>query len=115
MTPSKVVVSFSQKGIYTEFVDSGGHKWSLERYANMVARTAFHNTYNEVRTSTMKEENLYTVLVTSHPVHGLLAHTVKERSLISDQSMKLDSGYPSAYEFGYGETAGHVGINCGHL
>lgn len=111
----KVVVSFSQKGIYTEFVDSGGHKWSLERYANMVARTAFHNTYNEVRTSTMKEENLYTVLVTSHPRSRVACAYCQGKVIDIRPINEADSGYPSAYEFGYGEPAGHRGINCKHL
>ena len=63
----KAVMDVYEQGLPSEFIDKAGRVWNIERYAETVARNAMQNTYNKVRTARMEQEELYTVLVSSHP------------------------------------------------
>lgn len=111
----KTVVDWSKEGIRSTFIDKGGHTWSMERYVDMVMRTTLQRTYNEVRSSRMAEYDVHTVLVSSHskarPACAYCQGTVVDLR----PPGRNTSGYRSVYEFGYGEPAGHRGINCTHM
>ena len=110
----KAVMEVFEKGLPSDFWDKAGRNWSIERYAEAVTRTAMHNTYNEVRTARMEQEELYTVLVSSHPRSREACSYCQGKVIDIRPIGQADSGYPSAYEFGYGTPAGHRGINCRH-
>lgn len=112
---AETVIKWADRGIETAFIDRGGHVWSLERYADTVVRSTVNRTYNELRTSRMDEYGSYLVLVSTVPdpreacshIQGKIA-TIKEPS-------QNDTGYPSIYDFGYGEPDGLRGIHCRHM
>ena len=110
----KAVMEVFERGLPSEFWDKAGRNWSIERYAEAVTRTAMQNTYNEVRTARMEQEELYTVLVSSHPRSREACSYCQGKVIDIRPIGQADSGYPSAYEFGYGTAGGHRGINCRH-
>ena len=110
----KAVMDVYERGLPSEFIDKAGRVWNVERYAETVARNAMQNTYNKVRTARMEEEELYTVLVSSHPRAREACSYCQGKVIDIRPIGQNTSGYPSAYEFGYGTPAGHRGINCRH-
>lgn len=110
----KAVMDVYERGLPSEFIDKAGRVWNVERYAETVARNAMQNTYNKVRTARMEKEELYTVLVSSH-IRAREACSYCQGKVIDIRPIgENTSGYPSAYEYGYGTPAGHRGINCRH-
>lgn len=110
----KAVMEVYEKGLPSEFWDSAGRNWSVERYAEAVTRSAMQNTYNDVRTARMEQEELYTVLVSSHPKSREACSYCQGKVIDIRPIGENTSGYPSAYEYGYGTPAGHRGVNCKH-
>ena len=110
----KAVMEVYEKGLPSNFWDKAGRNWNIERYAETVTRSAMQNTYNKVRTARMEEEELFTVLVSSHPRSREACSYCQGKVIDIRPIGENTSGYPSAYEFGYGTPAGHRGINCRH-
>lgn len=109
------VMDVYDKGLPSTFYDSAGRSWNIERYAEVVTRSAVQNVYNDVRTARMTEEELYTVLVSSHPKSREACSYCQGKVIDIRPIGENTSGYPSAYEYGYGTPAGHRGVNCRHL
>lgn len=110
----RAVMDVYDQGLPSEFIDKAGRTWNVERYAETVARNAMQNTYNKVLTARMEKEELYTVLVSSHPRAREACSYCQGKVIDIRPIGENTSGYPSAYEFGYGTPAGHRGINCSH-
>ena len=109
------VKELADKGITSGFIDRGGHHWSIERYSETVLRSIMQETYNTARTERMKELGRYTVLVSSHPKSREACARCQGKVVDIRPIAEATDGYPSIYEFGYGEPAGHRGINCSHM
>lgn len=110
------VIKWVQHGLNTNLVDKAGRNWSLEGYSRMLINTAAHNTYNDVRMSAMHDYEVGTAVMSSHmasreacaPIQGRVVNTVPHGSPI------FVPGYPTIYDYGYGEPSGTQGVNCHH-
>lgn len=110
------VVKWINSGIKTNLVDKGGHNWSLEGYSRMVINSTAHNTFNQVRLSTMSDYDVTLATMSSHasarpacaPIQGKIVNLVPE----SDE--RYDSRYDSIYNHEYGKASGTQGANCRH-
>lgn len=111
---AETVIKWDQKGIDTAFVDRGGHRWSLERYADTVIRSTVNRTYNELRLSRMGDYGVDLVLVNSYP-DARPACSAIQGKVASMSRPSSHPDYPSIYEFGYGRPDGIRGINCRHI
>lgn len=108
-------VDFAAKqGLPSQFTDSGGRAWGIDRYAEMRIKTALQNTYNDLTASRMAEEGIYTVLVSVfHRARDACA-PIQGKVVDIRPKEEADSGYPSIYDYGYGRPEGHRGCNCRH-
>ncbi|WP_010054061.1 phage minor capsid protein [Carnobacterium maltaromaticum] len=108
------VMQWAKKGVESNFIDKGGHTWSLERYVDTVMRSTLNRTYNELRTSRMAEYGINTVIMST--VYDSAARCAFCQGKVLDMRpiSQNDSEYPSIYEFGYGKPGGTLGINCRH-
>ncbi|MTN76935.1 capsid protein, partial [Turicibacter sanguinis] len=79
-----------------------------------VLRSTMQRIYNEVRTARMDEYDCHTVLVTSLPQARIACAHCQGQVIDVRSPEQADSGYPSAYLFGYGTPGGHRGVNCRH-
>src|SRR5690625_1884418 len=112
---AETVIEWSRKGIDTAFIDRGGHTWHLERYAETVIRSTVNRTYNELRMSRMQEYDVDLVLVSALPDPRDICGQIQGKVASMKEPSQNDSGYPSIYEFGYGNPGGIRGINCRHM
>jgi len=111
---AETVIKWSDKGIDTGFVDKGGRRWQLEQYADTVLRSTVNNTYNDLRTSRMKEHEIDLVLVNSYADPRPSCSRI-QGNVCSMSNPSSDPKYPSIYEFGYGTPSGIRGVNCRHI
>jgi len=110
------VVKWINSGIKTNLVDKGGHNWSLEGYSRMVINSTAHNTFNQVRLSTMSEYDVKLATMSSHaaarpacaPIQGKIVN------LVPESDINYDSRYDSIYNHDYGKASGTQGANCRH-
>lgn len=110
------VVKWINSGIKTNLVDRGGHNWSLEGYSRMVINSTAHNTFNQVRLSTMSEYDVTLATMSSHaaarpacaPIQGKIVN------LVPGSDERYDSRYDSIYNHDYGKASGTQGANCRH-
>lgn len=112
---TETIVEWSNKGLKTGFVDKGGHTWNLERYAEGAIRTTVNNVYNDLRMERMEEYGLDLVLVSSLPDPRDACSHIQGKVATLKEPAENDTGYPSIYEFGYGEPWGLRGISCRHM
>lgn len=110
---TETVIKWSKKGIETSFVDRGGHTWHLEHYADTVIRSTTNRAYNDLRLSRMDEYDVHLVLVSSLP--DAREACSKIQGQVATMRKTATDGYPSIYDFGYGEPDGIRGINCRHI
>lgn len=110
---AETVIKWSKKGIETSFVDRGGHTWHLEHYADTVIRSTTNRTYNDLRLSRMDDYGVHLVLVSSLP--DAREACSKIQGQVATMRKTATDGYPSIYDFGYGEPDGIRGINCRHI
>lgn len=101
------VKQWAAKGVPSTFVDKGGHTWSMERYTRTVLKSTNARIYNDLRTSRMAEYGVYTVLVGTKPKARPIC-ALCQGKVLDTRPVSL-SGYPSAYEYGYGTPGGHRG------
>lgn len=111
---AETVIRWADKGIETTFIDRGGNRWYLERYADTVIRSTVNRTYNELRISRMDEHGVDLVLVSSLPDPREACSHIQGK-VASIKNPSSNPRFPSIYEFGYGEPWGLRGINCRHL
>lgn len=104
-------------GLPTNLVDKAGRRWSLEGYTNTVLQSTAHNTYNQVRLSTMSQFDVKLATMSSHasarpacaPIQGRIVN------LIPAGSKGYVSKYDSIYNHDYGKASGTQGANCRHI
>lgn len=111
---TETTVKWANTGITTGFIDRGGNAWSLERYVSMVIHSTFNRAYREARISRMDEYDIHTVLITSLPDPREICAQIQGKVASTLPVDENDTGYPSIYEFGYGDPGGLFGINCRH-
>src|SRR5690625_4842161 len=103
---TETIVEWSNSGLRTGFVDRGGHTWNLERYAESSIRTTVNDVYNDLRMERMDEYGLDLVLVSSLPDPRDACSHIQGKVATLKRPEDNDTGYPSVYEFGYGEPWG---------
>lgn len=108
------VLQWADKGVPSTFIDKGGNTWSMERYTRTVLRSTNSRVYNDLRTTRMADYDVHTVLVGSKPKARNACIPCQGEVIDTRTPMQATSGFPSAYEFGYGRPEGHRGINCTH-
>lgn len=108
----KTIIQWANKGIPSTFTDKGGNVWSLERYVDMVLKSTLNDTYNHLRTERMSEYGIHTVIMTT--VYDAAERCAYCQGKVLDMRNPSESDYPSIYDYGYGQKAGTLGINCRH-
>lgn len=108
----KTILQWADKGIPSSFVDKGGNIWSLERYVDMVLKSTLNDTYNQLRTERMADYGIHTVIMTT--VYDAAERCAHCQGKVLDMRNPSESEYPSIYNYGYGQKAGTLGINCRH-
>lgn len=102
---------WAEKGIPT-ITDVSGRKWSVESYVPMITRTMSNQVSNQMQEARMDDHDIDLVEVSSHmgarPRCAPFQGRVYSRSGTSDK-------YPPFSSTSYGEPAGLLGINCGHV
>src|SRR5699024_4861574 len=83
--------------------------------AESVIRTTTNSVYNDLRTERMEEYGLDLVLVSSLPDPREICSHIQGKVATLKETAVNDTGYPSIYEFGYGEPSGIRGVNCRHM
>jgi len=111
---TETTIKWADRGIGTGFVDRGGNVWGLERYVRTVINSTFNRTYREARISRMDDYDINTVLITSLPDPREACSQIQGKVASTLPMAQNDTGYPSIYEFGYGDAGGIFGINCRH-
>ena len=109
------VMSLANKGIPSGFVDRGGNRWSLRRYAETTIRTTVNRTYNELRMNRMQEFGVNLVVVSSLPDPREICSKIQGKVASIDEPAQNNTNYPSIYDYGYGTPGGLRGINCRHM
>ncbi len=112
---AETTVKWANSGVMTGFIDRGGNPWSLERYISTVIKSTVNRTYNDLRMSRMSEYDVNTVVVTTVPDPRNICSQIQGKVASILPIDENDTGYPSVYEFGYGEPSGIRGINCRHM
>lgn len=111
------IYKWRDKGIKTVLVDKGGHNWSLDSYTRMVMDTTTSRVFNEARMQSMKEYDTVLAVMSSHPAARPACAPIQGKvvCIVPDTDSRYEKGYPSIYDYGYGEPAGTQGINCSHM
>ena len=115
----EVVMEWTRKGLPSEFIDKGGHVWSIDRYARTVIQSTTYRVYNEMRVMASEEFGVDTFYMSHHeaarPACAPIQGTVVTKRAQGFESGDKEIGYvPSLYDYGWGEPAGTLGINCRH-
>lgn len=105
-----------KSGLKTNLVDKAGHNWSLEGYSRMVINSTAHNTFNQVRLSTMSEFDVTLAAMSSHSASRPACAPIQGKvvNLVPESDRRFNPKYDTIYNYGYGEPAGTQGINCHH-
>lgn len=111
------VYRWSDKGIPTMLTDKSGRGWSLEGYARTVVTTNTRQVFNDLRKQTMDVNGVHLAKMSWHacaretcaPIQGEIVN------MVPTSSPDYDKRYDTIYNHGYGEPAGTMGINCGHV
>ncbi|KYG28172.1 phage minor capsid protein [Alkalihalobacillus trypoxylicola] len=111
---TQTVIEWGEKGLDSGFKDKGGRIWNVQTYAESVIRTSVNNTYNDLRTSRMRDYDIDLVLVNSYP-DAREACSQIQGNVCSMSNPSSNPNYPSIYEFGYGTPGGIRGVNCRHI
>jgi len=110
----RVVQEQVARGIPSSFIDKGGNLWSIERYMNMVLRSTYNRTYNEIRMERMADFDVHTVLVSALDDPAPRCSEV-QGTVVDMRENPPTNEFRSIYDFGYGEPGGTLGINCRHM
>lgn len=112
---TETINKWQNKGLASGFVDKAGRTWSVEAYARAVITSTVNRTYNDLRTSRMDEYGVHTVLVSSLPDPRDACSKIQGEVVSMRQPHEDTEGYPSIWDYGYGEPWGVRGVNCRHL
>lgn len=110
----RTILEWTSRGIQSTFVDKGGHIWSMERYLDIVLKSTFNRTYNDLRLQRMNEFDVHTVIMGTVPDAAERCARCQGQMLDMRPTGENISGYISIFEFGYGEPDGTQGIGCRH-
>lgn len=111
---SKIINSYISNGLQSGYIDRAGRKWQIDTYMDGVLRNTYNKVFNDVRTSGMFENGIYTVKMSVVPNCALRCSNCQGRILDMREPENADSGYPSIYNFDYGLAGGTLGCNCRH-
>ena len=114
------IKEFSEKGL-PGFVDRSGREWAPESYLNMDIRTTVNNVAHESQFARMDDYGADLIEVSSHagarprcaPYQGRVYSRSGRSGYVEDANGNRVFYSPWAGT-SYGETAGLLGINCGH-
>lgn len=107
----KTVKEWAASGV-PSIVDRAGRQWTTEAYSNMVIRTNTTRVATEVQFKRAEEYGADLIEVSAHAGARPLCAPYQGRIYsLSGTSEK----YPAFSSTSYGEPAGLLGINCGHL
>lgn len=111
------IMQWQDKGMKTSLIDKGGHQWSLEGYTRTVLTSTSSRVFNDVRIQSMKEFDSVLATMTSHPAAREACSHIQGKvvCLVPTSDSRYMRAYPSIYDYGYGEPAGTMGINCQHM
>lgn len=117
----RAVIDMAQNGL-TGFTDRAGRNWSPEAYVSMDIRTTAHNVAHQAVFNRCDEYGCNLVEVSSHagarplcePYQGGIFDRNDGSGFIKDGSGKLLPYRPWS-STSFGEPAGLLGINCGHM
>lgn len=112
---TETIVRWQEKGLASGFVDKGGRVWSVENYARTTITSTVNRAYNDLRMSRMDEYGVHTVLVSSLPDPRDACSKIQGEVVSMRQPHEDTEGYPSIWDYGYGEPWGVRGISCRHL
>lgn len=111
------ILQWQDKGLQSALIDKGGHHWSLEGYTRTVLTSTANRVYNDIRVQTMKEYNTVLCVMTSHPASREACAPIQGKvvNIVPASDPRYDPEFDTIYNHGYGEPAGTLGINCGHM
>jgi len=109
----RALLEQAQRGIPSSFVDKRGNRWSMERYLNMVLRSTYNRTYNEIRMERMADFDVHTVLVSALDDPAPRCSEV-QGTVVDMRENPPTNEFRSIYDFGYGDANGVLGVNCRH-
>lgn len=103
-------------GMGLTITDRAGNQRSVESYVRTTMNTTVARTYNDARMSSMKDYDTVLAVMTSHPAARPACSEIQGQvvCVVSTFDDRYVDGYPSIYDYGYGEPSGCFGINCGH-
>ena len=107
----RTIREWAETGV-PSIVDKANRQWTTEAYANMVIRTNVRRVTTEVQMQRAQEYDSDLIEVSSHAGARPLCAPYQGRVFsLSGKSEK----YPPFSSTSYGEPAGLLGINCGHI
>ncbi|XRJ96332.1 phage minor capsid protein [Latilactobacillus sakei] len=111
------IYKWRNKGIETNLIDKGGHRWSLEGYTRTVLTSTAHRTFNDVRLQSMKDFNSPLAVMSSHPAAREACAYIQGDvvNVVSPIDERFNPKYDSIYNHGYGTPGGTQGVNCSHM
>lgn len=111
------ILQWQDKGLQSALIDKGGHHWSLEGYTRTVLTSTANRVYNDIRVQTMKEYDTVLCVMTSHPASREACAPIQGKvvNIVPASDPRYDPEFDTIYNHGYGEPAGTLGINCGHM
>lgn len=104
------------KGMGLTVTDRAGRERSVESYVRTMMNTTVARTYNDARMNSMKEFDTVLAIMTSHPAARPACAQIQGQivCVVSPMDDRYVEGYPSIYDYGYGDPDGCFGINCSH-
>lgn len=111
------IYKWRDKGIETNLIDKGGHRWSLEGYTRTVLSSTAHRTFNDVRLQSMKDFGSPLAVMSSHPAARKACAPIQGHivNVVSPLDESFNPKYDSIYNHGYGTASGTQGANCSHI
>jgi hypothetical protein len=108
------IITFREKGLPSSFVDKGGNRWGIQRYADAAIRTTVNNAFNQLTEDRMNEYNIHLVRVDYYEGARPTCARIQGGVCSYRRPEQNTEGYPSIYEFKYKEPDGIRGIHCRH-
>lgn len=106
-----------EKGMGLTIKDAAGNNRSVESYVRTTMNTTVARTYNDARMNSMKDFDTVLAVMSSHPAARPACAQIQGQvvCVVSTMDDRYVDGYPSIYDYGYGDPDGCFGINCRHI
>lgn len=110
------LMKLQESGMGLTITDRAGNQRSVDSYVRTTMTTTVARTYNDARMSSMKDYDTVLAVMTSHPASRPACAHIQGQvvCVVSPMDDRYVDGYPSIYDYGYGDPGGCFGINCGH-